>query len=44
MVVASGRWLGVRLDLLNELFIGAVAVMAVFISQDAGKRNEPANR
>ena len=36
MVVASGRWLGVRLDLLNELFIGAVAVMAILMSQDAG--------
>ena len=36
MVVASGRWLGVRLDLLCELFIGAVAVMAILLSQDAG--------
>ena len=36
MVVASGRWLGVRLDLLCALFIGAVAVMAILMSQDAG--------
>lgn len=36
MVVASGRWVGVRLDLLNELFIGAVVVMAILMSQDAG--------
>ena len=39
MVVANGRWLGVRLDFLSELFIGAVAVLAVIMSQDAGKRN-----
>lgn len=44
MVVASGRWLGVRLDFLSELFIGAVAVLAVIMSQDAGKRNEQMKR
>ena len=37
MVMASGRWLGVRLDLLASLLIGAVAVAAVVISQDASK-------
>ena len=37
MVMASGRWLGVRLDLLASLLIGAVALAAVLVSQDAGK-------
>lgn len=36
MVMASGRWLGVRLDLLASLLIGSVALAAVFMSQDAG--------
>jgi len=44
MVVTSGRWLGVRLDFLSELFIGAVAVLAVIMSQDAGNRNEQMKR
>ncbi|XP_078347301.1 ATP-binding cassette sub-family C member 4-like [Oculina patagonica] len=35
MVKASGRWLGVRLDLLASLLIGAVSLAAVFVSQDA---------
>ncbi|KAL9951147.1 hypothetical protein ACROYT_G043760 [Oculina patagonica] len=35
MVMASGRWLGVRLDLLASLLIGAVALAAVLVSQDA---------
>ncbi|XP_078348711.1 ATP-binding cassette sub-family C member 4-like [Oculina patagonica] len=35
MVMASGRWLGVRLDLLTGLFTGAVALAAVLVSQDA---------
>ncbi|KAL9956480.1 hypothetical protein ACROYT_G037960 [Oculina patagonica] len=35
MVMASGRWLGVRLDLLSSLLIGAVALAAVLASQDA---------
>ncbi|KAL9973266.1 hypothetical protein ACROYT_G019696 [Oculina patagonica] len=35
MVMASGRWLGVRLDLLASLFITAVALAAVAVSQDA---------
>ncbi len=37
MVMASGRWLGVRLDLLTGLFTGAVALAAVLVSQDAGR-------
>ena len=36
---ASGRWLGVRLDLLASLLIGAVGLAAVFMSQDASKTN-----
>ncbi len=36
MVMASGRWLGVRLDVLASLLIGAVAMAAVVMSQDAG--------
>ncbi|KAL9956481.1 hypothetical protein ACROYT_G037962 [Oculina patagonica] len=35
MVMASGRWLSVRLDLLASLLIGAVALAAVLASQDA---------
>ena len=38
MVLGSGRWLGVRLDLLSALLTGAVALAAVLVSQDAGKR------
>ena len=37
MVLASGRWLGVRLDLLSSLLIGAVALAAVLAAQDAGR-------
>lgn len=37
MVMASARWLGVRLDLLTGLFIGAVALAAILVSQDAGR-------
>ena len=37
MVKASGRWLGVRLDLLTSIFIGAVSLAAVLVSQDAGR-------
>jgi len=36
LVMASGRWLGVRLDVLASLLIGSVALTAVFMSQDAG--------
>ena len=39
MVVASHRWLGVRLDSLSALLTGAVALAALFVSQDAGKYN-----
>ena len=37
MVMASAKWLGVRLDLLASLLIGAVSLAAVLVSQDAGK-------
>ena len=37
MVMASGRWLGVRLDCLASLLVGAVALAAILVSQDAGK-------
>ena len=36
-LLASGRWLGVRLDLLSALLTGAVALAAVLVSQDAGR-------
>ena len=36
MVMASGRWLGVRLDLVAALLIGTVAMAAVLTSQDPG--------
>ena len=39
MVMASGRWLGVRLDVITSLLIGTVALAAVLASQDAGKYN-----
>ena len=37
MVLASQRWLGVRLDSLSALLTGAVALAAVFVAKDAGK-------
>ena len=37
MVMASVRWLGVRLDLLASILIGAVSLAAVLVSQDAGR-------
>ena len=37
MVMASGRWLGVRLDLLASMLISTVSLAAVLVSQDAGK-------
>jgi len=49
MVMASGRWLGVRLDLLASMLIGAVSLAAVLVSQDAGRcickvnQNRPKN-
>ena len=36
MVLASQRWLGVRLDSLSALLTGAVALAAVFVAKDAG--------
>ena len=37
MVMASGRWLGVRIEVITSLLIGTVALAAVLASQDAGK-------
>ena len=37
MVMASGRWLGVRLDLLASVLLGVVSLAAVLVSQDAGR-------
>lgn len=37
MVIASGRWLGVRLDVIMSFFVGTVALAAVLGSQDAGR-------
>ena len=37
MVMASGRWFGARLDSLASLLVGAVALTAILVSQDAGK-------
>ena len=50
MVMASGRWFGVHLDLLTSMLIGAVSLAAVLVSQDAGRyickvnQNRPNNR
>ena len=35
VVMASGRWLGVRLDLIASFMTTAVALSAVLVSQDA---------
>lgn len=37
MVKASGRWFGMRAELLCSIFISLVATVCVYISQDAGK-------
>ena len=37
MVVSSTRWLTVRLDLLSSVFITAVAVAAILVSENAGQ-------
>ena len=37
MVMASARWLGVRLDVVASLIVGSVAAAALFVAQDAGK-------
>ena len=44
MVKASGRWLGVRLDLLSSLLTVAVALAAVLVSQDAGRYTYISNK
>ena len=36
MLLASGRWLGVRLDIFSSLLTGAVALAAVLVSEDPG--------
>ena len=36
MVLASGRWFGVRTDLLCAAFVGLVALVCVRVSLDAG--------
>ena len=36
LVMASGRWLGARLDCLASFLVGAVAVAAILVSHDAG--------
>ena len=38
MVLAATRWLGIRLDLLSALLIGAVALVAALYSHDNGKQ------
>ena len=37
MVMASARWLGVRLDVVASLIVGSVAAVTVFVAQDAGE-------
>ena len=37
MVLAGTRWLGIRLDLLSALLIGAVALLAALYSHNNGK-------
>ena len=39
MIMASGRWLGVRLDLLTTTLTGVVAFAAILVSQDACRYN-----
>ena len=36
MMMASGRWFGVRLDAIISLLIGLVVLVAVLVYQDAG--------
>ena len=38
MVLAGTRWLGIRLDLLSALLVGAVALVAALHSHNSGKR------
>ena len=37
MVLAGTRWLGIRLDLLSALLIGAVSLLAALYSHNNGK-------
>ena len=39
MVLACERWFSLRAAVLSSLFIGSVALAAVLVSQDAGKRD-----
>lgn len=36
MVIISARWLGICLDIVASLLIGAVTLVAAFMAQDAG--------
>ncbi|XP_078362204.1 ATP-binding cassette sub-family C member 4-like [Oculina patagonica] len=35
MVLASGRWFGLRVDFLCSVFVGVAAAVCIFVSQDA---------
>ena len=37
LVMAGGKWISVRFEILASLFVGAVAFSAVIMSQDAGE-------
>ena len=37
MVLASGRWLGVRADFLSSVLVATVAFATVIFAEDAGK-------
>ena len=37
MVIAGGRWLNLRLDILAAFLVGTVALGAALVSQDAGR-------
>ena len=39
MVLAGTRWLGIRLDLLSALLVGAVALILALHSHNSGKHN-----
>ena len=43
MVLAGTRWLGIRLDLLSALLVGAVALVAALHSYNSGKHYLMAN-
>ena len=43
MVLAGTRWLGIRLDLLSALLVGAVVLVAALHSHNSGKHYLIAN-